>query len=194
MAFYCAQHQCFDCGAKTTNAGGMIYRCRWCERGYCEDCLNWDKVQLIGETLPELLSLDFGAIVQAYYIVCPSCTAHQGEDPKVKKWCERKTAQFEKDLKEKMGIDGEDEVGLDDEVEDNEVDTLGLNGEMGKAKREGTSISSAGGLMGERMDKERASQAASLTDAATVEESSLSTPAVDFAVEGFEPVEEEKGE
>lgn len=41
IGFNCSQHQCFDCQQKTTDAGGMLLRCRWCERGYCEDCLDW---------------------------------------------------------------------------------------------------------------------------------------------------------
>ncbi|KAK1058001.1 hypothetical protein LTR33_013510, partial [Friedmanniomyces endolithicus] len=65
---------CVDCGAKTTEAGGMIFRCRWCEKGYCEDCLDWEKTNLIGDNLPEYKMLGCGARAQAWYIECPGCT------------------------------------------------------------------------------------------------------------------------
>ncbi|KAK0893854.1 hypothetical protein LTS16_012523 [Friedmanniomyces endolithicus] len=74
MNFFCSQHQCVDCGAKTTEAGGMIFRCRWCEKGYCEDCLDWEKTNLIGDNLPEYKMLGCGARAQAWYIECPGCT------------------------------------------------------------------------------------------------------------------------
>ena len=60
--FYCAQHECHDCQSKTSEAGGLIFRCRWCELGYCEDCLDWDKATLVGAILPELEMLNFGAV------------------------------------------------------------------------------------------------------------------------------------
>lgn len=46
----------------------MLYRCRWCERGYCEDCLDWDKTELLGENLKEYEILGFPAVSQAYYV------------------------------------------------------------------------------------------------------------------------------
>lgn len=63
--FYCSQHQCFDCGAKTDSAGGIVYRCRWCEKGFCEDCNQWDIAKIIGPTLPEHEMLGFGEVNQA---------------------------------------------------------------------------------------------------------------------------------
>jgi len=76
MNFHCPQHQCGDCGAKTSEAGGMIYRCRWCENGYCEDCLDFDTAKLVGETLPEMEMLGYGAVTQAWWIDCPQCVKH----------------------------------------------------------------------------------------------------------------------
>ncbi|KAK5115624.1 hypothetical protein LTR85_009795 [Meristemomyces frigidus] len=76
MNFFCPQHQCVDCDAKTGEAGGMIFRCRWCENGYCEDCLDFDTAKLLGDTLPELEMLGFGAVSQAWYIDCPACVKH----------------------------------------------------------------------------------------------------------------------
>ncbi|WPH04552.1 SWI/SNF chromatin remodeling complex component [Acrodontium crateriforme] len=85
MQYYCPQHECYDCEAKTTDAGGLIFRCRWCANGYCEECLDWDQTKLIGETLPELLIQGYGAVDQAWYIECPSCTTFFNSDPESKK-------------------------------------------------------------------------------------------------------------
>ncbi|KAK3044269.1 hypothetical protein LTS18_001744, partial [Coniosporium uncinatum] len=63
-AFHCPQHECHDCGKKTTDAGGLIYRCRFCPMAFCEDCLDWDAIKLVGETLPEYEMLGFPAVTQ----------------------------------------------------------------------------------------------------------------------------------
>ena len=96
MFFHCPQHQCADCEQNTTNAGGMIYRCRWCERGYCEDCLDWDKTDLLGENLKEYELLGFPAVVQAFYIKCPSCHDHHVEDHKARDFCARRAVKIDK--------------------------------------------------------------------------------------------------
>ena len=72
--FSCPQHECHDCAQKTSDAGGMLFRCRWCERSFCEDCLDWDKTKLLGDNLKEYELLGFPAIDQAWYIKCPNCT------------------------------------------------------------------------------------------------------------------------
>jgi SWI/SNF-related matrix-associated actin-dependent regulator of chromatin subfamily A member 5 len=86
--FHCPQHQCFDCRQGTTDAGGMLYRCRWCERGYCEDCIEWEKTTLIGDSLTEYELLEYPAQSQAFYIQCSVCTDHFKEHPKDKKLCD----------------------------------------------------------------------------------------------------------
>ena len=83
MQFTCPQHQCFDCEQKTSEAGGMIYRCRWCERGYCEDCVDWDRTTLIGETLKEYECLGQAPVNQAFYISCPD---HFEQDPETQEF------------------------------------------------------------------------------------------------------------
>jgi len=80
LGLYCPQHQCVECEAKTSDAGGMIFRCRWCENGYCEDCLDWDVAKLVGATLPELELLGFAALSQAWFIECPACLKHWETD------------------------------------------------------------------------------------------------------------------
>ncbi len=41
--------------------------------GYCEDCLDWKAVQLIGDTIDEYRVLDFPIKREAYYISCMNC-------------------------------------------------------------------------------------------------------------------------
>jgi SNF2 family DNA or RNA helicase len=84
--FFCAQHECVDCEKKTADAGGLIYRCRWCENGFCEDCLDWDKAELIGHNLPEFEMLGEPPVAGAYYIKCPSCKESMEEDEERKQW------------------------------------------------------------------------------------------------------------
>ncbi|KAF2659144.1 hypothetical protein K491DRAFT_216268 [Lophiostoma macrostomum CBS 122681] len=84
--FHCAQHECFECAKKTSDAGGLIFRCRWCERGFCEDCLDWGKEDLIGENLPEFEMLGEIAMPGGFYIKCPACKEGCEEDEERKAW------------------------------------------------------------------------------------------------------------
>ncbi|MCJ1381133.1 hypothetical protein MMC17_004242 [Xylographa soralifera] len=97
--FHCPQHQCVDCLQKTGDAGGMIYRCRWCERGYCEDCLEFDKTTMIGNNLKEYELLGFPEVTQAFYISCPSCKDHHIEDLNAKNFCETKAQEYDEEYK-----------------------------------------------------------------------------------------------
>ncbi|KAL8983082.1 MAG: hypothetical protein Q9205_002571 [Flavoplaca limonia] len=81
---------------ETSDAGGLIYRCRWCERGFCEDCLAWDKTELIGDNLKEYELLDFPSVTQAFYICCPSCTEHHQLDPSAKDFCTEQAQEIDK--------------------------------------------------------------------------------------------------
>jgi hypothetical protein len=78
----------------------MIYRCRWCERGYCEDCLDFDKTLIIGENLHEYEVLGFQPIAGAFYIKCPDCHDHHVEDPKAEAFCKRKAVEFEREYED----------------------------------------------------------------------------------------------
>ncbi|KAI9683564.1 MAG: hypothetical protein M1829_004867 [Trizodia sp. TS-e1964] len=93
--FHCSQHRCTICKQNNQDAGGMIYRCRWCPNGYCEDCLDWDKTLLIGNNLKEYALLNYGANDQAFYIRCPSCTVQHEEDESIKKLCEAKEIEWD---------------------------------------------------------------------------------------------------
>ncbi|KAI4261277.1 MAG: hypothetical protein L6R42_003525 [Xanthoria sp. 1 TBL-2021] len=96
MGFSCSQHQCWDCQQKTSDAGGMIFRCRWCERGFCEDCLDWDKTELIGDHLKEYELLEFPSVNQAFYICCPSCKDHHDSDPAARLFCANQAQEIDK--------------------------------------------------------------------------------------------------
>lgn len=95
MGFNCNQHQCLDCEQKTTDAGGMIFRCRWCESGYCEDCLDWEKTNLIGENLKEYDLLGFAPVSQAFYISCPACNQYHAENEEAKDFCANVAFQYD---------------------------------------------------------------------------------------------------
>lgn len=88
--YYCPQHQCFDCNKKTAEAGGLMYRCRWCEKGFCEDCLDWDTANLIDESLPELEMLNYYT-ENGYFVDCHVCVERWGQDPE-----DHQAALFEK--------------------------------------------------------------------------------------------------
>lgn len=51
----------------------MLYRCCSCANSFCEDCLDWDNTELLGDTLEELDLLSFGVTDQAFYIKCSRC-------------------------------------------------------------------------------------------------------------------------
>lgn len=85
--FSCPQHECYDCAQNTQMAGGMLYRCRWCERAYCEDCVDFAKTKLLGNTLPEYQLLNYPEAVQAFYIQCAACTDNFVENPENEKLC-----------------------------------------------------------------------------------------------------------
>lgn len=55
-------------------------RCRWCVNGYCEDCIDWDKTKLLGDTLDEYKALAYLPHAQGYYIICPRCNVPEIEE------------------------------------------------------------------------------------------------------------------
>lgn len=97
MSFYCPQHECHDCGGKTSESGGLIFRCRWCENGFCEDCMDWDNINLVGETLPEFEMMGFGRINQAHYIDCFHCVEHWRRDAKAFKAMNKEKMRYERE-------------------------------------------------------------------------------------------------
>ncbi|KAI4161329.1 MAG: hypothetical protein LQ342_004996 [Letrouitia transgressa] len=95
ITFNCTQHQCWDCQQKTAEAGGMIFRCRWCEKGFCEDCLDWEKTDLLGENLREYELLNFPAVAQAFYIRCHSCTDYHAESRHAREFFEYRADEID---------------------------------------------------------------------------------------------------
>lgn len=75
----------------------MIYRCRWCERGYCEDCLDFDRTTILGDNLKEYEVLGFPEVTQAFYISCPSCADHHTHDLTARLFCDKKAKEYDTD-------------------------------------------------------------------------------------------------
>jgi SWI/SNF-related matrix-associated actin-dependent regulator of chromatin subfamily A member 5 len=88
--FYCSQHNCSDCGKTTADAGGLIFRCRWCPQGFCEDCLDWDKAVLIGENLPEFELMGEAPTQGGFYVKCPTCV----DNEESREWIEKSEKHY----------------------------------------------------------------------------------------------------
>lgn len=73
----------------------MIYRCRWCERGYCEDCLDWEKTDLLGDNLKEFELLGVTSVTQAFFIRCPCCVDHHAANPVERDLCNSHAADYD---------------------------------------------------------------------------------------------------
>lgn len=73
----------------------MLFRCRWCERSFCEDCLDWEKTEILGENLKEYELVGFPAIDQAWYIKCPKCEEDHEENPSDRAKCDEVTKEID---------------------------------------------------------------------------------------------------
>ncbi|KAJ6486071.1 P-loop containing nucleoside triphosphate hydrolase protein [Mycena vitilis] len=69
----CAQHVCCKCARSTSGAGGMLLRCQTCPDAICTDCVDWDTIKLVGDTIPEFVLCKFGKKDSATYIRCADC-------------------------------------------------------------------------------------------------------------------------
>jgi hypothetical protein len=58
-----------------------MYRCRWCEKGHCEDCLDWTKARLLGESIPEFEVLGFENKKNAWFVECQGCISEFETNP-----------------------------------------------------------------------------------------------------------------
>jgi SWI/SNF-related matrix-associated actin-dependent regulator of chromatin subfamily A member 5 len=103
----------------------MIYRCRWCERGYCEDCLDWEKTELLGDSLKEFELLGTFSVTQAFFIRCPSCIDHHATNPAERELCNNHAAdydaQYQKLLDDKIAADN---VGKRSQVPTSRAESL----------------------------------------------------------------------
>lgn len=120
--FNCTQHHCFDCEKKTADAGGLIFRCRWCEKGYCEDCMDWDTVNLVGETIPELEILGYYPN-NAWYIDCQACVERWEQDPDDLEHVLREKGRIEGEYGEFLKVREAEEATLDTPATVSEAET-----------------------------------------------------------------------
>ncbi len=80
----------------------MLFRCRWCERSFCEDCLDWEKTKLLGDNLKEYELLGFPAVDQAWYIKCPRCTEDHEANPDDLALCEGAAKEIDEKYKQTL--------------------------------------------------------------------------------------------
>ncbi|PFH46225.1 hypothetical protein AMATHDRAFT_70336 [Amanita thiersii Skay4041] len=76
----CSQHSCAVCYRSTSDAGGMLFRCQTCHQAFCEDCLPFDDIEPLGESLPEFELLGYGTKTNAYFIRCHDCLYEFGQN------------------------------------------------------------------------------------------------------------------
>jgi SWI/SNF-related matrix-associated actin-dependent regulator of chromatin subfamily A member 5 len=101
--FHCPQHQCGSCGQKTGDAGGMLYRCRWCEKAECEDCLDWQMFKPIGDNLIEYELLGYNSMTQAFYVQCKSCSINFAKNEDDRKVCEILEKEWVEEWEKRFG-------------------------------------------------------------------------------------------
>lgn len=69
---------CFT-GSKcpAVEAFGPLYltenRCTDCPKAFCEDCLDWTGVKLVGDSIERLVALGYGADRSCFWITCSAC-------------------------------------------------------------------------------------------------------------------------
>ncbi|KAJ7157151.1 P-loop containing nucleoside triphosphate hydrolase protein [Mycena filopes] len=89
----CAQHKCCKCSRRTDAAGGLLLRCQTCPQAYCTDCVPWDDIKFVGDSIPEFVIRKFGKKDGAHFIRCTDCCEQEQLDPK---WA----AEWEKEIAE----------------------------------------------------------------------------------------------
>lgn len=94
------------------------YSCRWCAYGYCEDCLDWDKTRLVGDTIHEYKILKFPIRREAYYVICQDCNVPgiiEGLDQQDQEWEQEPLPSTE-------AQQGAERIGEADSVTESELD------------------------------------------------------------------------
>ncbi|RPA84997.1 hypothetical protein BJ508DRAFT_205695 [Ascobolus immersus RN42] len=179
----CPQHECHRCQQKAANAGGMIFRCRWCEHGYCEDCMDWDKTELVADSLPELELLGFGPIDQAYWIKCQDCVELHAVHPESRQLCETLQREFEEAKQKKLAEEAEAEAAFSAELKRKEEEKAARKiAAANPAKSEEVKLELAAKKqqrdeLARVLKTELAAPLQSmLTDASTAESSAVNTP------------------
>jgi len=77
----CGQHMCCQCSRSTSAAGGLLLRCQTCPQAFCTDCVDWDKITLVGDTIPEFVLRKYGKKDGAFFIRCTDCREQAEVDP-----------------------------------------------------------------------------------------------------------------
>ncbi|ESZ90579.1 ISWI chromatin-remodeling complex ATPase ISW2 [Sclerotinia borealis F-4128] len=117
--FACPQHNCVDCKQKAPDVGGMLYKCRWCAKAQCEDCIDWKGFKPIGDTLVELEILGFAKTSSAFYIQCHDCTGKLENDGNFKALCGGLEKKWARELEmldavdDEMGVEVDGKIGVE---------------------------------------------------------------------------------
>ncbi|KAK8161085.1 SNF2 family N-terminal domain-containing protein [Phyllosticta citrichinensis] len=82
--YFCPQHRCLVCRGKSSEVGDLLYRCRFCTASYCENCLDFEQVNLLGFSLPEFEILDYGENATTFFIKCQSCISLDFASPELR--------------------------------------------------------------------------------------------------------------
>jgi hypothetical protein len=173
--WYCPQHACNTCNKKASEAGNMLYCCRWCPDSFCEDCLDWDNTTLLGDTLDEYELLGFHKSSTAYYIVCAHCNEANDD---LKSSFDDQAQIYKEELKrvnDEAAGDHDMAEASDDKVESSDSGNIEIiePTHVFRPKDLNINMGSAGSLLGSR----RSSIAPSLTDISTgVTASGVTTP------------------
>ncbi|KAF7347362.1 ISWI chromatin-remodeling complex ATPase ISW2 [Mycena venus] len=77
----CSQHTCCQCSRSTSAVGGLLLRCQTCPQALCTDCIDWDKITLVGDTIPEFVLRKYGKKDSATFIRCTDCLEQAKIDP-----------------------------------------------------------------------------------------------------------------
>ncbi|KAJ7762395.1 P-loop containing nucleoside triphosphate hydrolase protein [Mycena maculata] len=92
----CSQHQCCRCSRGTGEAGGLLLRCQTCPQAFCSDCVPWDDITMVGDTIPEFVLRKYGKKDSAYYIRCADCLEQGRKDSQWLKSWEAEIAEAQK--------------------------------------------------------------------------------------------------
>ncbi|KAJ7146309.1 P-loop containing nucleoside triphosphate hydrolase protein [Mycena epipterygia] len=83
----CSQHACCQCSRSSVAAGGLLLRCQTCPQAFCSDCVPWDDVRMVGDTIPEFVLRKYGKKDSNYFIRCKDCCELEKIDPDwLKSW------------------------------------------------------------------------------------------------------------
>ncbi|KAJ6520387.1 P-loop containing nucleoside triphosphate hydrolase protein [Mycena sanguinolenta] len=77
----CSQHLCCQCSRSTAAVGGLLLRCQTCPQAFCTDCIDWDRITLVGDTIPEFELRKYGKKDSISFIRCTDCCEHTKIEP-----------------------------------------------------------------------------------------------------------------